>query len=405
MSTLPLSFRPVDCAVIIPTYNGRTVLGSCLDALYASQIPSGVTRDIIVVDNGSSDDTLDLIATDYPAVRVVHLERNTGFTGGIAAGVAATGSTALVFLNNDTRVDYLWLEALLAPLESPGIAAAGSILLDETEEKLDYRGGSANLFGWGFQQGHGEPVESIAGLTDPIPELFCCGGAMAIRRATYLEVGGFDPDYFAFFEDVDLGWRLNLAGYKCVVAPESRVSHLQSFTAKTMPRALRAFLCERNALTTMVKNLSDANLAELLPWAIALSLTRGLIDQGIERDRFFSGRWGDEVFGRRGKTNSEILIDEVADLKESGKRMVKETLLREGNQEDRGTARLLALESVLREWPKWLAKRETVQALRKVGDKQLMPLMADLLRAPLGHPREQAVMTLLGEWLRNKRAP
>ncbi|HYE80142.1 MAG TPA: glycosyltransferase family 2 protein [bacterium] len=389
----------MDCSIIIPNYNGQHALAACLEALYLGAGARPVDREVLVVDNGSTDGSTAMVEERYPAVRVVQLPRNTGFTGAIAAGVGAASGGILIFLNNDTRVDFEWQDRLLDPFQDRAIAAVGSLMLDDTEDKIDFAGGTANLFGWGFQVGHGKPAESATAIAGPVPVFFPCGGAMAIRRPVYQELGGFDPDYFAFFEDVDLGWRLHLAGHQAVLQPLSRVAHQQSATAKTMPKALRAYLTERNALATMVKNLSDTNLATLFPWAIGLALERTVLDLGLDRDKLFPGRWGDEVFSRTKRTGGEVLMDEVADLRESSKRIVKDVVLGGGNQSERGQARLLAVEAILAEWPKWMAKRQQVQALRKVGDKQLMPLMQDLLRPPLGHPREQALLDQLAQAL------
>lgn len=390
----------MDCSIIIPSYNGRNVLEPCLRALFEQTSTAPMDREILVVDNGSTDDTKLMLAEAYPAVQIIALPKNTGFTGGIAAGVSQARGDVLVFLNNDTRPDFTWLDALLAPLTDPKIAATGSVMLDAEEEKIDFGGGTANLFGWGFQKGHGESAYSLPTESAAIPSLFVCGGAMAVRRALYNSLGGFDSEYFAFFEDVDLGWRLNLAGHQVVMVPESRVAHQQSHTAKTMPKALRTFLVERNALTTMIKNLSGNNLNRLLPWAFGMNLERALLDLGIERDRLFPGRWGDEIFGRGSKATTASIAEGVAQIGDAGKRVVKEAILGEGNANERGQARLLATQSVIRRWPYWMQRRAAVQATRTVGDLQLFPLMHDLLRPPLGHPYEQALMDQLGALLK-----
>ncbi|MCG3151831.1 MAG: hypothetical protein GEEBNDBF_01116 [bacterium] len=391
----------MDCSIIIPNFNGRHVLGTCLAALYEQTSTRLIEREIIVVDNGSTDDSRQFVTAEYPEVSVISLPRNTGFTGGIAAGVEAARGDTLVFLNNDTRPDFVWLESLLQPLRDPAVAAVGSLMLNASEEAIDFAGGTANLFGWGFQQGHGTPAPVAEPEAAPVPMLFVCGGAMAVRRPVYQQVGGFDGEYFAFFEDVDLGWRLNLAGHRVVLAPASRVAHQQSHTAKQMPKSLRTFLIERNAFTTMVKNLSEANLHRLLPWATALLLERSLLDLGIERDRLFAGRWGDEIFSRGSRSAAESLAEGMSRIEESSKRLVKESLLGEGNQTERGQGRLLALQAVFRRWPYWLSRRAEIQGLRQVGDRQLFPLMKDLLRPPLGHPREQELLDQLAALLRS----
>lgn len=390
----------MDCSILIPNFNGRAVLNACLTACYEQLTDRPIEREVIVIDNGSSDDSLAFLQHEFSGVVVHRLPRNTGFTGAIQAGASIARGQVLVLLNNDTRPDALWLQELLEPLRDPAIACAGSLMLTADESGTDFAGGTANLFGWGFQQGHNTPAPPIEQPAEQVPQLFVCGGAMAVKRAVWDQLGGFDPDYFAFFEDVDFGWRLHLAGHKAVLATASRVAHQQSHTAKQMPQTLRAFLLERNALATMIKNLSDANLQQLLPWGLALSLERALVDLDLDRDRFFAGRWGDAVFNRTPAGLAGALQDSLERLESGGKRLIRETTGGEGKRSERGEARLLALEAILSRWSYWMEKRRAVQATRAAGDRQLFVLFRDLLRPPLGHPREQALLDELGALLR-----
>src|SRR5207249_1502513 len=123
-------------------------------------------------------------------------------------------AAVIAFLNNDMRVEPTWLRELVRPLvDESDVAATGGKILSWTGEAIDFVGGSVNFYGHGFQPLHGRPAEDVTGL-ESRPFLFPCGGSMAIRRDVFLGSGAFDEDYFAFFEDIDLGWRLWVLGYR-----------------------------------------------------------------------------------------------------------------------------------------------------------------------------------------------
>src|SRR5262249_56188298 len=130
-----------------------------------------------------------------------------GLGGGGNAGAAAATGEIVAFLNNDCRVAPTWLRTLVEALRAGGAAAVGSRLVDWEGRRLDFDGAAMNFHGHGSNRGFGRPY--LAGTArSPEPALFACGGAMAVERARFLAAGGFDPEYFAYFEDVDLAWRL-----------------------------------------------------------------------------------------------------------------------------------------------------------------------------------------------------
>jgi GT2 family glycosyltransferase len=220
-------------SVVIPTYNNLSLLLECLESVQKLDYPRDLLE-VLVVDNASSDRTPDVIADRFPHVRLVRLESNTGFAPACDRGALEAKGQFVAFLNNDAVVAPNWLTALVTVLKAgeEGTVCAASRILSRDGNETEYSGAASNLFG----AGRPESVWGWPDLPTPpttgTPVLFASGGAMLIHRDTFLEVGGFDPEYFAYFEDVDLGWRLWVLGYRVVYAPDAVVRHLCGATGK-----------------------------------------------------------------------------------------------------------------------------------------------------------------------------
>ena len=266
-----MSIRKVSVAIL--SWNGRQHLEHCLPAL-RDQTDPGVATEVLVLDNGSWDDTSTWVRKHHPEVRLIRSEINHGFCGGNNRLVDEADGDAVVLLNNDTRPQRDWLAALTDALASApaDVAAVSGKIVDWEGERLDFARGVLTFDGHAFQKDFGMPLDQAR-----IPEagselLFACGGNMIIRREAYLAAGGFDEDYFAYLEDVDLGWRLWQSGQRVVFTPEAVVHHRSMATSSLLGNANRGFLFERNAFLTAYKNYDDEMLARLLP-AILLTLT------------------------------------------------------------------------------------------------------------------------------------
>jgi len=237
------------CSIIIPNYNGERFLPACLDALRRQKYSP---FEVIVVDNGSSDGSVALLEREYPEVRLLQMERNAGLTGACNAGAAIARGEVLVLLNNDTEPEPGWLAALVQALaEHPEAGSVASkMLLFERRDTLHTTGDLYGVDGIPRNRGVWERDE---GQYDEAIEIFsACGGASAYRREAWEEVGGFDEDFFMYCEDVDLGWRLQLAGYRAVFAPEARVYHRLSATGGG---AVASFYTGRNTIWVLAKDV------------------------------------------------------------------------------------------------------------------------------------------------------
>jgi GT2 family glycosyltransferase len=199
------------------------------------------TDRVLVVDNASTDGTGELLSR-YPTVEVLTLPTNTGFAGGVAAGLERITTEAVVLLNNDAVVHPGWLAALLEPLQDPTVAAVTSKLL-LPDGSLQSAGGYLEPSGYGHDLTSGDEPAEVA---------YGCGAALALRMSAVREVGGMDPRYFLYYEDVDLSWRLWLAGYRVVYAPAAVATHAHSATTGGGASLLHTFHTERNRLATLI---------------------------------------------------------------------------------------------------------------------------------------------------------
>jgi GT2 family glycosyltransferase len=244
-------------SVVIPTWNQAGLLAAALRSLRAQAFGDFET---VVVDNGSTDGTAAMLGRDFPEVRVVALPRNCGFAAATNAGLRAATGEILVCLNNDVECEPGWLAALVSALDRmPDVGAVASKMLDATRPGIiDSAGDSMSLVAWNVGRGERDGPRFNIGREILSP----CAGAAAYRRAVFERVGWFDESYFAWFEDVDLGIRAQLAGFRCWYEPAAVVHHHGSATAATMSDR-KLFLSVRNRLFLFFKTMP---LRRLLGW-------------------------------------------------------------------------------------------------------------------------------------------
>lgn len=271
--------------VIVVNCDGKSMLERCLSTLEASDYPGAKLR-VVVVDNGSRDGSVAWLRRTRPAVHVVANDRNLGFTPACNQGAAAAeDASVLVFLNNDVRVEPMWLRELCSPVARGDCAATGAKMLDPEGKRLDHAGGGTNWHGIAVASGYGE----VAGPEHDKPRrcLFACGGAMAMDTKAYHAIGGFDDEFFAYYDDLDIGWRTNLAGYEVHYAPGAVCSHDHSGTSRRFPKEQIRLLQVRNALLCCVKNYGDELFDALWPGILAVAVRRNWVFARIEDDSEF----------------------------------------------------------------------------------------------------------------------
>jgi hypothetical protein len=263
-------------SIVIPSWNQRELLAAALRTLRTQTFSDFET---LVVDNASSDGTAALLATDFPEVRVLPMSENRGFAAATNAGLQAARGEILVCLNNDVECEPGWLAALVAVLDRmPDVGSVASKMMDAKRPGIiDSAGDAMSLVAWNVGRGERDRPEFNVGRE----LLSACAGAAAYRRAVFERVGWFDESFFAWFEDVDLGIRAQLAGFRCWYEPAAVVHHWGSATAATMSER-KVFLTVRNGLMLFFKTMPLARvilwgpLVLAWPWADPLLTGRPL---------------------------------------------------------------------------------------------------------------------------------
>ncbi len=243
----PITHHAVRISIIIPNWNGAQHLPGCLDSLRAQ-----IWQDfeIIVVDNASADDSLEVLAR-YPEVRVVALETNRGFTGACNAGFEAARGEIAILLNNDTEADPHWLAEIAAAFDAhPEVGlVASKMLLFDRRDTFHTAGDFVTPDGLPHNRGVWE--QDVGQYDHPAYVFSACGGSAAYRRAMLDEIGLLDDDFFFSLEDVDLAWRAQLAGWRCLYVPTAVVYHKLKASGGGVTAS---FYDGRNRLWVLAKN-------------------------------------------------------------------------------------------------------------------------------------------------------
>jgi GT2 family glycosyltransferase len=258
-------------AVVIVNWNSWALLARCLEALSAQTYRDfGIT----IIDNASSDEMpLQLLAA-YPQAKLVRNIANFGFAAAnnLAVSKYTGNSEWIALINPDAFAEPHWLEELLAGAKSnPGFDMFGSKLLNATDPLiLDGVGDAYHLSGRVWREGKGLPVSAVG---ENECEVFSpCAASALYRRSALLEVGGFDEDFFCYVEDVDLGFRLRLAGHRCLYVPKSVVHHVGSGTTGGQNSDFSVYHGHRNLVWTFVKDMPGLLFWLLLPLHLVLNL-------------------------------------------------------------------------------------------------------------------------------------
>ena len=352
-SGLPTSFSdaPPTVTVVVVNLNGIDFLRPCLESL-TSQTMDPDHVEIILIDNASTDGSVAMVREEFPRVRVIVNDVNVGFSPAVNQAAKLANGTYLALLNNDAEADPNWLAAAVTYLGSHAeCATVASLILRSDRRTIDYAGSAMAYNGMGYAQHVLQEEAKAPGYA--AQTLFASGGAMVTDTEVFLDAGGFDETYFAFFEDVDYGWRLWVLGHETHFLPESRVYHRHHGTIKRFGYARERYLLERNALATIFKNYGDETLAKTLPGAVLLTLMRGLTD-----------------LDRKGGGLPDYAI--TADATNIDDDPVEITAL--------AGAHLAAMRDFGKDLPILTAKRRAVQDRRRNPDDRVLKLFKETLR-------------------------
>lgn len=267
--------------IIVPNWNGKELLGPCLESLLAQSHPARV----IVVDNGSVDGSVAYIEKSFPGITVIPLQQNTGFAGGVNAGIKHAlkeGADTIALFNNDAVAAPDWLKHLADNLNANtkvGIVTCKLMLMDK--KHLDSTGDFYTTWGLPFPRGRNE-LDS--GQYDKQTNVFSASGGASLYRSAMLEqIGLFDEDFFAYFEDVDISFRARLAGWQVSYEPKAIAYHHLNATSSKLGN-FSLYHSSKNFVLLYTKNMPlglyvkylPLFLAQLLRWFLT-SLLRGKI--------------------------------------------------------------------------------------------------------------------------------
>jgi GT2 family glycosyltransferase len=335
-----LSFPKVSISIV--NLDGEKYLKECLESIKGLNYPPD-RLEVIIVDNGSNDKSLDVVKAIYPGSKLIKNTKNMGFAYANNQAAEAAEGEYIAFLNNDTRVDKNWLTELLRPIyRNKEIVASGSKVLSIDGKRLDFVGGMINFEGKGFQIDYGLSRDKDKyHIPSYLP--FVNGGAMMVNRSVFLETGGFDEDFFAYYEDVDFGWRLWVLGYRVVFAPRSIVYHHHHGTSDRFSEDKLRYLKERNSLYAVFKNYDESNLSKALAGTLSGVFNRIFVDFKFNYKKYYDlSRMGSE------------------DVKMGDTALSREPL-----------SSLMAVKDFFDSLPKLIEKREEIQGNRKRDDKAL----------------------------------
>ncbi len=340
-----MSLSASDVTIITVNWNGRVHLETLLPSL----LDQGAAE-IIVVDNGSVDESVPFLENHYPSVKILRNPVNRGFSQPNNLAAREAKGNILAFINNDMKAHPDWVSNGIRKLGTWDCVS--SRILSWDGKRIDFNGSSLQYLGYAMQKDTGVPVSSVSGKGGEL--LFPCGGAMFIGKETFLESGGFDEDFFAIYEDVDLGWRLRVTGRRTVLDVDSVVYHKGHATFQTQDNSRMRYLMHRNALLAILKNYDDETVNRVFPMAILMAVRRAVRCSGVRKESFYL--W--EEAGRR--------LD-------SGDRSALSSNLDALNH-------LVAVDDTIEMLPGILEKRRVIQARRKTRDEDILALFGDPLR-------------------------
>jgi GT2 family glycosyltransferase len=252
--------------VQILNYNGIQYLKDCLNSVLATDYED---FDLIVIDNASTDGSVEFVKRNYPQVKLVENKKNYGFAAALNKNSDTLGSEYIAFLNNDVVVESNWLRILVASMEKNRMVAAVNpkMLFLQNRKEVNSAGGNCDIYGTGWNRGNGE-IDS--GQYDRVEEVFYANGAaLVIRKEAWLDVGPFDEDYFLYGEDLDWCWRARLKGYKILYIPKAKIYHRWMGSGGPMIQLL-----EMHWMTNLLKNYTLRTLCAITPKYFTLKMLK-----------------------------------------------------------------------------------------------------------------------------------
>lgn len=275
--------RQIRSTIVIPNYNGIQYIENCLRSL------ADEPAQVILVDNGSTDGSRELVQEKFPQVRLICLDRNYGFCKAVNTGIDASKTAYVILLNNDTEAAPGFVRALEKPLEEDSRVFSGSAQMRSLyrRELLDDGGDYYCALGWAFALGKDRPADRY----QTGRQIFAaCGGACIYRKTVLDRIGCLDENHFAYLEDIDLGYRARICGYRNLYIPEAVIYHAGSGASGSRYNKFKVDLTSRNSIYLVYKNMPILQMLFNLPLLCAGFAVKTLffIRKGLGRD-YISG--------------------------------------------------------------------------------------------------------------------
>jgi GT2 family glycosyltransferase/glycosyltransferase involved in cell wall biosynthesis len=341
-------------SVVVVHGGGIDDTTACLEGIRGLAWPTE-NLEVIVVDNASGDYDVEGVLREFPFAQTITLENDLGFVAACNQGVGAATGEFVAFLSKAARPDPNWLQEAVTVLRRDGtVACVASKVLDWEGKHVDFVEAAMAFYGYGIGLHQGEPDSPEYERETDV--LFASGTAMVLRTDVYREVGGFDDRFLRFFEDVDLGWRLWILGYRVRYVPTSLVYHRRRATSSQHEDGYEHYMRERNALFTVFKNYADENLGRALPAALMLAVRRGVALGGDDPDAL-GGQTADEP-----KQPASIELDA------------------------RTVGSAFAINAVVEALPELSTSRRAIQMARRRGDQELRRLFKNPMFADIDDP-------------------
>lgn len=284
-------------SVVIPNYNGEKYLRDCLCSLKDQTFSN---YEVILVDNNSTDDSINLARSLIPSITIIRLDSNQGFSKAVNIGIKSAEGKYVVLLNNDTIAQTSWLMNLVDSIDKDSsIFSCSSKMLSYHDSCLiDDAGDAYTIFGNAYQEGHGMRKD----LYDKDHDVFsACAGAAIYRRNLFNIVGYFDERFFAYLEDVDIGYRARLCGFRNILCSNAEILHIGSATTGGGYSSLKVRLSARNNIFLIHKNMPFIQILFNLPFIMIgfsmkysffkrLGLSKDYVEGLIEGVRFLKNQ-------------------------------------------------------------------------------------------------------------------
>lgn len=237
--------------VVIPNYNGIKYIRGCMDSLRSQK---GEVFHILIIDNASKDGSLEILQQEYPEARVISLKENTGFCHAVNLGIRESKTPYVILLNNDTIVKPDFVKNLVKTIEESEeiFSVSAQMLSMEDESILDGAGDGYCILGWAYSRGKGRPAKEYNKKADVFS---ACAGAAIYRKSIMEQIGYFDENHFAYLEDVDIGYRARIYGYRNVYEPTAKVIHAGSAASGSRYNEFKTKLASANNAYVVIKNL------------------------------------------------------------------------------------------------------------------------------------------------------